>query len=251
MTFNSDNRRVGFWLMDNAGISQDTVIYHYFDIEYLIQMLDNGSFHVSRKKVFEDPMERELLKRKLFFAFSIVGDNAPCQDSSLIQERINSSRARFSLLSSTLTSCWAQGPNENILLWKYYTKPSFGVCIKTTIGKFVEALNDDCYEMWCGKMLYENRGQTTDLNDAEWMKPPEFAGENEIRFYFKKNDLAPFELDKKTDDAFLGVDFRVLIDEIRLSPYMSKEEILIWQKYIAETYKINENKIIKSKSEIL
>lgn len=250
MTFNSVNRRVGFWLMEKVGLSAETVIYHYFDIEYLIQMLDNGSFHVSRKKVFADSMEQELLKRNLWFAFSIVSKNAPRQDSSLIQNEINRNRKQFSLLSQTLTSCWSQGPNENILLWKYYTKPSFGVCIKTTLGKFVEALNDDCFEIWCGKMLYENREQTTNINDAEWMKPPEYAGENEIRFYFKKNDLVPFGLDIRSDAAFLGIDYRVLIDEIRLSPYMSKEEILIWRKYIAKTYKISESKIIKSKIEI-
>lgn len=156
-TRDKENRRIGFRLMMDAGIDYNTVIYHYLSIGHLYSMLDNGSFHISRKYLFEDNREQEMLPKSMWFAFSAVGENVPPLNTESIQNDINKKRGKFIANSRKLTSCWSQGPYENILMWKGYTSPNNGVCVKTSIGKFVESLCTDSYEIWCGKIKYENK----------------------------------------------------------------------------------------------
>mgnify|MGYP002855881148 CR=1 FL=1 len=251
MTRNIENGRVGFWLMQDAGISTDTIIYHYYmTITHLCNMLDNGSFRVSRKFCFEDEYEHELLTTKKMFAFKIISNNAPPQDSKTLQNKINSTRLHFSKKAITPTSCWSMGPRENLLMWRAYTSPNNGVCIKTTIGKFVESLYSDNYELWCGRILYEEREQTTDISDAEWMKHPEYASEKEIRFYFKDNGNPPYPTHDNSNAIFVGLDMRNMIDKIILSPYMWDDDVKRWEKYLTENYKLEARKVMKSNIEL-
>ena len=247
MTRDNENRRIGFYLMEDVGISKETIIYHYMDIKHLCYLLDNGVFLVNRKCNFEDKFEKELLIKKKRFAFSIVGNNAPQQNSNRIQDTINKKRVQFSSQSSMLTSCWSQGPSENYLMWKSYTTPNCGVCIKTTIGKFAESLCEDSYELWCGKIQYAKREQTTPIEEAEWIKNPEYFGEKEIRFYFKKTTNPPYKVTfDNTNAVFIAIDYRKLIDQIIMSPDMWVNDIKRWSEYLSITYKIEETKICKS-----
>lgn len=251
MTRDNENRRIGFYIMEDVGISKKTIIYHYMDIKHLCYLLDNGAFHVNRKCNFEDKFEKELLTKKKWFAFSIVGNNAPQQNSNEIQDTINIKRKQFRSYSDILTSCWSQGPLENFLMWKSYTTPHNGVCIKTTIGKFAESLCEDSYDLWCGKVQYARREQTTPIEEAEWMKDPEYFGENEIRFYFKKTTNPPYKVPfDNTNAVFVGIDYRRLIDQIILSPYMWDDDIERWKEHLSKAYKISEKKICKSAIEL-
>lgn len=245
-----ENKRIGFYIMQNVDIENDTIIYHYMDIEHLCYLLDNASFHLNKKCNFEDKKESELLDIKLRFAFSIVVDNAPPQNTEEIQNNIEKNRALFKKRSTTLTSCWSEGPSENILMWRSYTKQNSGVCIKTTIGKFVESMKYDNYDIYCGKIKYERRGQTTKEPEAEWMKDPEYFGEKEIRFYFLNSHATTNRYNNSYDNVFIGIDYRTLINEIILSPYMWKDEAERWKKHISETYSIDKRKIQKSKIEL-
>lgn len=232
--------------MENADISNDTIIYHYMDITHLCAMLDSGTFYISQKVVFKDHYEQELLPQKQYFAFTPVGANIPSQNASSLQSDINKEREHYKAMSTTLTSCWALGPYENELMWRSYTKPCSGVCLQTTIGKFVESLITDSFEIYCGKIIYTKRGQCTKAIDAEWMKNPEYSGEREIRFYFKKTHLAPFPSYDDNNRVFVGVDYRKLLDKIILSPFMRINEINQWKRYLANSYAVEEKKIVKS-----
>ena len=236
--------------MSDVGITKETIIYHYMEIKYLCGMLDNGTFHISRKCYFKDKYEKELLTKKKWFAFSLIGDNVHQQNTNVIQESINKRRMQFKIQSSLLTSCWSLGPRENSLMWENYATVANGICIKTTIGKFAESLCVDSYELLCGKIQYMSREQTTNIKDAEWMKNPEYLGENEIRFYFKEIHQLPFPIHDKKDAVYVGIDYRTLIDKIILSPGMPKDEKQRWREYLSKAYMIKEKDIIDSSIEL-
>lgn len=231
-------------------LSRKTCIYHYMNIEHLISMLSNKFFYVASKCLYTDPYESKMLPLRMSFAFSIVGDNAPpIQHTAKVQNEINKKQFLFRKESHLLTSCWSMGPNENYLLWKGYTTDKYGVCIKSTIGKVVESILDNDFEIWCGKMLYRRRQQTDLPDDAKWFKNIEYKGEDEVRFYFLPKDNIKYGANSN-DTAYLGCDTGLLIDKIILSPFLTVKEYDAVAENIAKTGWLNRNKIVKSKIEI-
>ena len=247
------NKMEQFYLMntDDEGrvvkLNHKTCIYRYMGIEGLLCMLGSSGFYVKQKSSYPDVDESRMLPLKESFAFTAL--NTPNYDTSIVQNEINKKQELFKKESHLLTSCWSKGPSENYLLWKCYTVEKYGVCIKSTIGHFVESIIDDSFTVWCGKVIYRYRNQTDHYDEAKWIKSPEYKGEDEIRFYF-----VPKEEDKMLDDSRKGTllkcDTETMIDKILLSPFLTIDEYYKIADSISQTYRINRKKIEKSKIEI-
>lgn len=229
-------------------IGLNSTIFHYMGLEHILCMLDSKSFYVKRKCFYKDESESRMLPDRLSFAFEIASTNRPVQRTSEEQFAIDERQRLFAKRSSLLTSCWSLGPYENYLLWECYTKTKYGVCIKSTIGRVLNSFGICNYNIWCGKMIYRKRQQTDTPEDAKWIKPPEYSGEREIRFYFApKSDMDKVcILSNLGESKNLAVNMETLIDTIILSPKLSLQEREKITSFLHDGYGIEEKKIKKS-----
>lgn len=159
---------------------------------------------------------------------------------------------------SKLISCWCMNPEESYLMWKTYA--SQGVRIRTSVECFEETIKahahahsfvplfddsrfDPIYEGYlrinrCDRVKYLSRDRFDDLllnkecinvDDYLFFKLSSYKGEEELRFIIgtdnPKNDR---ELRARYPRGLVvkGLDVASVIQEVRLSPFFSTEEIL-------------------------
>ncbi len=216
-------------------VSVDTPIMRYMKLEHLLNILDDKKFYVSLKKKFEDKNESSL-PLKYMFPIYLANAVPPDEQSSRDLERMYSKLNEYKELKNIPTSCWTLKPHESYLFWKGYTSSGngrehecnycdndicdsdkgLGVCIKTTIGNVVASLIYPDFDIFCGKMIYQNYSLYND-NEA-FTKSIYFRGEEEFRFYFVPKDDV-YKIDNHIE---LDVNPDVLINEVILSPFFKK-----------------------------
>lgn len=243
-----ENKCTNFRLMQDVGLSFDTVICQYIKLEYLLKLLKTKKYHVNRKTCFQDKLEHNIPLKYHFAIFPATCKQLTPEQKEKITERSDKIRKYEKESSSLLTSCWTELPTENILMWNR-NGWKHQVCIKTTVGNFVNAFTNLKHGIWCGKMMYEHISKVLMSDDIIWYKEPYFSDEREVRFYFS-NELNQILPDVPADKNFqrMPVDINTLIDEIVLSPYIDKEVAEMIKDYTYNTYKI---KTSLSKIEII
>lgn len=223
-----------FWLMSDVSLKQDTEIYQYLRLDYLLSLLDSKMYYVKRKHYFSDKREKDYPNR-MKFVVTPVG--TPLQPNDNCQKEMTAKTAKFKEFSFLPTSCWTHYSKENILMWDRYTT-QMGVRIKSSIDNFVSSFVDNKYYLWCGKMSYERHQQTNSFEESLWIKEPAYYDEREIRFYFSSK-FEDISLDDcKSDHIMLKIKPDYMINEIVLSPHINKTAAKVIQKFIEDTYKI-------------
>lgn len=219
-----------YYLMDS--VDKEQSICRYMDLGNLLTMFAKKKFYIRRKRKNVDAYETNLLPIKKRFVFSPVGENVPHQCCDERQNELDRKVEEFKELSNTPISCWTDIDAEDYLLWSSYTNNKYGVRIKSTIDKFVESIDCNDYDIYCGKILYKNREQTDSAGDAVWIKTPEYKGESEIRFCFKERET---QSDRSEGKDYLLLPFQpsVMVKELRLSPHLSKDEFVIMTDFIS------------------
>lgn len=211
------------YLMD--GIDIQMPIRQYMNLEYLYQLLGTKRYFLRRKQHFEDMAEKMPPMKSVFSLFTphIVG--AAIKDEKQYQKKKKELHELISQLEyakNLPTSCWTKRNNENYLMWKAYA-PDNGVCIKSTIYNFTTSFIEDDYQIVCGEISYNNYKGLRTIDDYLFSKHSFYSNEEEIRFYFDKQDNEEQEL---TDEhVYIKVDPSVLIDEIILSPFMDDKNV--------------------------
>ncbi len=218
-------------------VSVDTAIMHYMKLDYLLELLDRRKFYVSLKKNFKDKNEISPPLKHMFPVYQArvdIPDNKLREDLNHMQSKYKD----YKDLQDIPASCWTLKPFEDFLMWKSYTsmdrssvpkndacgndiydyEKELGICIKTTIGNVVASLTYPDFDIFCGKMIYQN--YPFYRNKEAFTKSVYFRGEEEFRFYFVPQDTAY----KPDDHIELDVNPDVLIDEVILSPFFKKVE---------------------------
>ena len=223
-------------IMQDAGISGNTEICQYMDIDYLIALLSKNKYYIKRKKFFIDKLEKSI-PFKTCCVLNQFGKKFTPEQNARQESLIQSSRKYEDISSMLLTSCWTERVTENALMWDRNGE-RHKACIKSTIGDFVDAFGKIDYTIWCGKILYEPIHSSLISDDIIWYKEPYFSDEREIRFYFSK-DFSKIIPDDNTDDhLLLSVTTKSLIKEIILSPYIKREEAEEIRDFIQEKHSI-------------
>ncbi len=213
-------------------IEEGTPICQYMDFDYLLLLLKNKSYRVNRKFTFPDQLENEFPKNRVF-PIRVEGENIPPQPRPDVKacERVWNS---YNEKRDVPAACWTLNVSNNILMWKNHTS-KFGVCIKSSVHNFVASMQENKYDIWCGKMTYDGYYAEKGLILNMFSKNPEYCGEEECRFYFFEHNTS------ETIQPYITipVDPSILIDEIALSPYINKQASKILAEYITSEYNIN------------
>ena len=208
-------------IMQDVGISSYTEICQYMNLDYLIALLSKKKYYINRKKKFVDKREKIIPFKSCCILTRYDKEFTPKQE--IEQENIIEATHKYEKESLLLlTSCWTERITENIMMWDRDGE-HHKVCIKSTIGDFVEAFGQMDYFIWCGKILYEHMQPSIINDDVIWYKEPYFSDEREIRFYFSKDFNKIMPDNTKDDHVELSVNIQCLIKEIILSPYIKKE----------------------------
>lgn len=234
---NSNN--IVYKIMQDVGISCNTEICQYLDLDYLQDLLAKEKYYVKRKSYFVDKRERNIPFKSyciLSQANKQLSSNQQAEEDTLIE-----SASHYEKESSLLlTSCWTERITENALMWDRGGE-RHKACIKSTIANFVASFGQTDYTIWCGKMLYEYLQPSLVADDVIWYKEPYFSNEQEIRFYFSKDFNKVTPDDGTGDHVLLSVNTKQLINEIRLSPYIEKNAANEMKKLFQEKYGIVTN----------
>ena len=198
----------------------DLNICQYMRLDYLIKLLETKKYYIKRRRTFEDANE-SYRNNKLAFPFQQVGNNSPQQVGS--EKRI----IPYSNIINCPTACWAKYEHENFLMWKSYSS-EVGVCIKTTVHRFISSLdinlgiNENENKVLCGSMDYKQNVVPSTIEDCQlFVKDIVYENEEEYRFYFLLATDTSIKNEEK--GIYVPVDINLMIDEILLSPFISKE----------------------------
>lgn len=232
-----------YYLMEN--LLPDTPIFHYMDLDYFIAMLASGTLYVKRKRAYSDVFESRLPYQKMFKLHSACEHTV--SESDDFQEGIQL-YDDFKKSGELLTSCWTWETEENYLMWNSYSS-RIGVRIATTIDEFVCSFKQYDFNIWCGKMKYEDQNAGGPLIEQLFSKAYAYCDEREIRFYFFPLSLKNFpDLAEAKDSAKIKIDPSILISEVRLSPLIQPQAALKIKEILQSEYKIK--KITTSKIKI-
>lgn len=220
----------------------DRVICQYMRLDYLLQLLETRKLYAKRRRENDDANEG-YYNKYLEFGFSIADKNSvsntECQKPNLTYKNI----------VDCPISCWTKTERESYLMWKSYAEET-GVRIKSSIHNLIASLQldlgkDGADKLYCGSMNYcENLLPSNDEEKRMFSKDEVYKDEDEIRFYFILSDDSKR---KSTTHRLIPIDPNVMIDEIRLSPFLCKEAAGKLVRMIKCSYGIDNVKLSKIK----
>lgn len=199
-----------------AEISLDAPICQYMRLDYFISLLATGEYFVRPRCEFEDAFEANLPLPQMFPAHE-AGKTVPSEVQEVeiqkMSEKLEANRENGKLL----TSCWCLQMCENLLMWNCYAS-KIGVRIKSTVHRFVSALDTDAYDILCGRMNYTVYNYYND--DFLFSKDKGYGGEDEFRFYFIPKASDQDSDSEKPKSVRIKVNPSELIEDVMLSPYI-------------------------------
>lgn len=207
----------------------NTPIRQYMDLDYLLLLLNKNEYFVRYKAGFSDRNEKTLPLRDIMPIYP--AHHKPSQ-SKLKDDfaKLSEKHAKYKELARVPTSCWTLRNSENALMWLAYTS-KFGACIKSTISKFISAIDTPDYEIVYGAINYH--GYSFYNNNELFSKALEFSDEKELRFYFLENKHQ--DVNGKAGVSF-PVKPRELINEVILSPCIAPRVALELSTMLTERY---------------
>lgn len=191
-------------------VGLDTPICQYLDLDYLLRLLTTNKYFVRCKNCFSDKNEKLPPLKDMFPVYP--ADKKP--DKSILERDMTAFEDKLALCKKRghlPASCWTLRNKESDLMWSGYTT-KLGACIRSTVRRFITAIDYTGYKLMYGRMSYNGYGyyQENEL----FSKDPAFADEEELRFYFVPEDSS----EMPEDNVYLKAEAKDLIDEIILSP---------------------------------
>ena len=247
-------------------LDKETVIWKYMDIWAYLDLIKRKSLHFTRldKFISDDPSEGLATYQyiKCFFP-ALTRGMAKEEKQKFIRTELD---RKIDARRFYAVSCWNMNINENMAMWNMYASKDFGLAIKTTIEKLTEELeNSQELPIMIGKILYQDRtSKRLDyiaFHDHHFfIKNPHYEYEKELRILIDRQPSKPPEAGKdwsseKADDTIndsgvsIPIQLESMIDEIRLSPYLSGYQFQII-KDITSKYGLNAGIVKKSEYEV-
>jgi len=197
-------------------LSQDSILWRYFDITKLLWLLFNESLYFARADQFSDEFEGtwpkidiKKFKGKIKEVLSAPGIKD--ETRKLILENSRKSREREK--RSTYVNCWHLNKDENMAMWSIYGHIGKIVAIQTTLGELLESLPNyvsvGCviYRNYITESLFQNKDE---LITPFLYKRAEYKYENELRCIVYKPEGVSFDLkDAKMNDS-IGLSIKLV-----------------------------------------
>ena len=220
--------------------NNDTKIYRYMDFDCFLQILDK-KFYISD---CYDAGTKVPLK-DIFKNFVNV-----CEGKSVVLKNYTSIELieMFKKSQNYLTSCWTLN-KDDILMWQAYTHGNCGICIESTVGNVIAALDPNAikpYLICCSPMYYNGYSSLQEVEGILFQKQNQYKGEKEVRFYFLNGIFNDESANYDKNYAVFDIDSDVLIDEVILSPFMRGNSAQVLKHKLEESNPYLEGRIYKS-----
>ncbi len=206
----------GYWYKTEEG-DNNISICHYMRLDHFIQLVETDKLYATKRMFFAGDANEGYYDKRFEFAFSIASSNAPPQTKS------TNRMMKFREIVECPVSCWNKREEESYAMWKAYAT-ELGVCIRTTVKRFVESIMIDDLSinssdrLICGSMKYIKHPHSADELGQMFNKYYGYSDENEYRFYLDlKNGVDYFD-----DHILVPINSRYMIEEILISPFIDK-----------------------------
>lgn len=199
----------------NFCVDDSTPIMRYMDFSKYMSLLETRKLFFCEAKKFEDIHEGAIPR-----SFLEIWPSDERETVENIQRKINNT-------VSTYISCWNQGFSESYAMWKIYTEPKTGVCVRSTVGSLKRSLNAENLSIYKVKYIDINTDNSAehaipiayfDTSTGPFpkyithaYKKLEYEYENEIRAVILREEQ------KQGMDVDVNLD--MLIQEVFISPY--------------------------------
>lgn len=234
----------------NYSPDENTPIFRYIDFSKYIDLLENRKLCFCNSRNFEDKFEGEM-PAGFYHRWSEESANGHKRLSKEINKHY-----------SAYISCWNMGKDENYALWKIYTNPETGVCIKTSVGRLKRALNNEGIILYTVKYIPSFDDSSFDIELPLYMRERKVDGleipisrdvkevckldayeyEKEVRAIYIENSNKPI--------MSFPINLEELIEEIYFSPFSSKWFRELVQKVTSKKRNLN-NKVKYKESRII
>lgn len=213
------------------GIEENTPICRYTELDYLLQMLEEETYRISRKETFEDECEGTFPINRVI-PVNAVGEHVPPQPKQNADEclRIWRSIQRNRYVP---TACWTLNMSGRLSMWKMFTS-KYGVCIKSNVHDVVASVKNNDYDIWCGKMTYDGYSAQKGFMANMFSKRSSYSEEQECRFYLFESN----ETDNQIPFIKVPIMPKIMINEVFLSPLIAPATAKLLADMLQATYKI-------------
>lgn len=228
------------------GFNNDTKIYRYMDFDCFLQIMDK-KFYVSAKKQFSDCYDAgtKVPLREMFKNFvKVCGGKEEAQKNYTSIELME----MFKKSQNYLASCWTLN-KDDILMWQAYTHGNCGICIESSVGNVIAALDSNAvksYLICCSPMYYDGYSNLKDVEEILFLKQNQYKGEKEVRFYFLKDKYNGESANSDINYVMFNINPEVLIDKVLLSPFMRGNSAQVLKSKLEKCYPCLERCINKS-----
>jgi hypothetical protein len=201
----------------------DTVIWRYMDLPKLLSLFSERALWFTRLDKLTDEYEGTIPvenQTNMFNSFKRIVSNKAAVE--ILRRQIEKSRQ---YKEWTLINSWSIGEVESFALWKIYLSNSqYGVAVKSTVTRFIEAIQHEDTNITPIAVRYYNIA-------SEALEPlkQEIISGSKSRFYQYENEFRAVILDqfvsgqdtrepKHENGTYVPVDLVLLIESIYTSP---------------------------------
>lgn len=214
-------------LQDDAGVTDETVLWRYIDVPKFLDMLTTNSLKFPLAIAMEDPYEGDVGAATVLKQWEDLKEQkAPSYMRVMYQDRDLAIAEK--LRASTYLSCWNAIDQESAAMWKLFGDDR-GVAIRTTWKSLRDSLTP-AIDLFAGRVTYldydRNPIPSDSYTDDYFYKRSSFSHENEFRLIGHAKD-APDYLRGKIDSPTwpkvetVPCDLRAMIEEVYVNPTVS------------------------------
>ena len=207
----------------------DKPMFRYMKLSYLLSMLEPPHmFYVANRRSFSDLRDQMGIVKRLEEIKNIYSEAESWKNRKRLRER----RAKQEIAWQQCISCWCLDVrktgniDENFLMWKAYSSNEITVRIGSSIRHFIDSVLEIEHDILIAKVEYKNK-YTSDIFDIIFRKYSYYEDEQELRMLVlsdsQKGLNIPVDLDK-------------LIDEVKVSPFVTPPLEKIIMNQLGEQY---------------
>ncbi len=206
-----------------------TVLWRYMDFAKFLELVESRSLWFPRVDQLEDPLEGTHTDAELAWIRKHV-------DKKYAHRLIRLVRLSR---SEVYVNCWRSGSTESLAMWDLYGKGSGIVAVKSTVGRFKEAIAT------CESNVFISKSRYFDWNDAPGLdnvlvacsrKDLSYQHESEVRamIFEVRNDRAA----RRKIGIRVPIDVEKLMTEVMVGPREQEWVVQLVEK-IMKRYKFS------------
>lgn len=228
--------------INNSFIAPDNMdIARYINFTELIDLLETGELHFTNSNYFEDGYEGEI-PINFFKGWSKESKKNYLNIIDSVKQ-----------IRNVYVNCWNKFESESYALWKIYTNPNNGICIKTTAGKLRNALENSDIEIYRVKYIESYKDMISKTEPAYYYRECSNININtrimetlKFKPYNYENEIRAIYVDYSKDYfKRFKVNINLLIDHIFVSPFAPDWFYNLVKKIVYNRYEIGHNVKIK------